>query len=234
MSKRLILAIALPALCLSLSPVARAQDEAATQPSTAIDTIGYFLGFSVGSQMKDNGFASGDFKMESLMKGFQDAFAGKEAALTDEQLLATQQKIQSLLVKRQQERIAAKKAEGVAFLAANAEKEGIKTLKGGVQYKVLKAGDGASPAATDRVKVHYTGRLIDGTVFDSSVQRGTPATFGVNQVIQGWQTALQAMKVGSKWMLYIPSDLAYGERGSQGAIGPNEVLIFEVELLEIQ
>ncbi len=121
-----------------------------------------------------------------------------------------------------------------AYLAANAKKEGVKTLQGGVQYKVIKAGDGPSPGPTETVKVHYTGKLINGTTFDSSVERGQPATFQVNQVIKGWQMALQQMKVGSKWMLYIPSDLAYGERGSQGAIGPNEVLVFEVELLAIQ
>ena len=129
---------------------------------------------------------------------------------------------------------AAQQKKGAKFLADNAKKEGVKTLEGGVQYKVLTAGEGDSPALTDTVKVHYTGKLIDGNVFDSSVQRGEPATFRVNQVIKGWQMALQEMKVGDKWMLYIPSDLAYGERGSQGAIGPNEVLVFEVELLAIQ
>ena len=126
------------------------------------------------------------------------------------------------------------KAKGTKFLADNKTKDGVKTLEGGVQYKVLTSGKGESPALTDTVKVHYTGRLINDKVFDSSVQRGEPATFRVNQVIKGWQMALQKMSVGDKWMLYIPSDLAYGERGSQGAIGPNEVLIFEVELLAIQ
>ena len=126
------------------------------------------------------------------------------------------------------------KEKGAKFLAENAKQEGVKELKGGIQYKELKAGTGPSPKATDTVRVHYTGTLIDGTKFDSSVDRGEPATFGVNQVIPGWQMAIPEMKVGSKWMIYIPSDLAYGERGSGRAIGPNEVLVFEVELLGIE
>jgi FKBP-type peptidyl-prolyl cis-trans isomerase FklB len=228
MSKRMISYAILAAWCLALVPPAFAQDE------SGADSIGYFLGYSVGQQMKQSGFAEGDFSLESLSQGFADAFGGKEAKLNDEQLQATQQMIQTMLVQRQQQQMAKKKEEGTAYLAANAKKEGVKTLQGGVQYKVLKAGDGPSPGPTDTVKVHYTGKLINGTTFDSSVERGQPATFQVNQVIKGWQMALQQMKVGSKWMLYIPSELAYGERGSQGAIGPNEVLVFEVELLAIQ
>ncbi len=130
--------------------------------------------------------------------------------------------------------VAESKKKGQEYLVANSKKEGVKQLKGGVQYKVIDEGKGESPELTDTVKVHYTGRLIDGTMFDSSVQRGEPATFRVGQVIKGWQMALQEMKVGDKWMLYIPSELAYGEQGSAGAIGPNEVLVFEVELLAIQ
>jgi FKBP-type peptidyl-prolyl cis-trans isomerase len=154
--------------------------------------------------------------------------------LTDDQLKETQAKIQTLLQKRQAELVEEQKAKGVAYLAANAKKEGIKTLEGGIQYKVLESGKGESPELTDTVKVHYTGKLIDGKVFDSSVQRGEPATFRVGQVIQGWQTALQEMKVGDKWMIYIPSELGYGARGAGGDIGPHQVLVFEVELLEIQ
>ncbi len=230
MSKRFLAVATLAAWCLAPLPLASAQDEAPLDPNA----IGYFLGYSVGQQMKANGFAQGDFQMERLMEGFRDGFDGKDATMTDEQLRATQGMIQTLLIKRQQEQMAQKKAEGEAYLAANAKKEGIKTLEGGVQYKVLKAGDGNSPGPTDTVKVHYTGKLTNGETFDSSVERGQPATFRVNQVIQGWQIAIQKMKVGSKWMIYIPSDLAYGERGSQGAIGPNEVLVFEVELLAIE
>ena len=123
--------------------------------------------------------------------------------------------------------------EGLAFLAGNATKQGIVSLESGLQYKVLIPGTGAIPVATDKVNVHYHGMLIDGTVFDSSVERGSPASFGVTQVIQGWIDALQLMKTGSKWILYIPSDLAYGTQGSPPKIGPNSTLIFEVELLSI-
>ncbi len=198
------------------------------------ELIGYFLGFSVGQNMGQSGFTANDIAMEAFLKGFQEGVALKEPALSSEQLQAAQGKIQAMLTKRQAEMSAAQKSKGVKFLADNAKKEGVKTLDGGVQYKVLKAGSGPSPKETDTVQVHYTGKLIDGSVFDSSVTRGQPASFQVNQVIKGWQMALQKMKVGDKWMLYIPSDLAYGERGSQGAIGPNEVLVFEVELLGIQ
>ena len=125
------------------------------------------------------------------------------------------------------------KAAGEAFLAENAKRAEVKTTESGLQYEVLAEGNGEKPAASDTVVVHYTGTLIDGTVFDSSVERGTPATFGVTQVIPGWVEALQLMQVGAKWRLYIPSDLAYGPRGAGGAIGPNATLIFDVELLQI-
>lgn len=123
---------------------------------------------------------------------------------------------------------------GQAFLARNAERDGVITTASGLQYEVLAAGDGPSPAATDLVTVHYTGTLIDGTVFDSSVERGQPAEFPANRLIPGWVEALQLMQVGDKWILYIPSDLAYGERGAGGAIGPNQTLIFEIELLGVR
>ena len=220
---------------MTICQVAIVQSVMAQQTPPAVEAgksdnelIGYFLGFSVGQNMGQSGFTANDIAMEAFLKGFQEGVALKEPALTSEQLQAAQGKIQAMLTKRQAEMSAAQKAKGVKFLADNAKKEGVKTLDGGVQYKVLKAGTGPSPKATDSVQVHYTGKLIDGSVFDSSVTRGQPATFQVNQVIKGWQMALQKMKVGGKWMLYIPSELAYGERGSQGAIGPNEVLVFEV------
>jgi FKBP-type peptidyl-prolyl cis-trans isomerase FklB len=122
---------------------------------------------------------------------------------------------------------------GEAFLAANAKKDGVTTTASGLQYKVIKSGTGATPTASDQVKVDYTGTLIDGKVFDSSVQRGQPAVFPVGQVIPGWTEALQLMKVGDKWQLFIPAKLAYGDRGAGGAIPPNSALIFEVELLDI-
>ncbi len=123
--------------------------------------------------------------------------------------------------------------DGKTFLAENAKKTGVVVLPSGLQYKIVKAGTGAIPKATDTVTTHYTGTLIDGTVFDSSVQRGQPASFPVNGVIKGWQEALQLMPVGSKWQLYIPSDLAYGSRGAGGVIGPNSTLVFDIELISI-
>ena len=123
--------------------------------------------------------------------------------------------------------------EGETFLAANSKKEGVKTTASGLQYKVLTSGKGKTPTAADTVKVHYKGTLIDGSVFDSSIDRGEPAEFGVGQVIKGWTEALQLMKEGDKWQVVIPGSLAYGERGAGGKIGPNAVLIFEVELLSI-
>ena len=236
MPTRLSIFGAVTVLCLSTLPSVFAQDEnSAKKPATsAHEPIGYFLGISVGQQMRQNGFKLGDFDIEAWVAGFNDGLQEKDPALTEDQLKETQDKIQALLRVRREELMAAQKAKGTKFLADNEKKDGVKTLEGGVQYKVLKEGVGESPALTDTVKVHYTGKLINDKVFDSSVQRGEPATFRVEQVIKGWQMALQEMKVGGKWMLYIPSDLAYGERGSQGAIGPNEVLVFEVELLAIQ
>lgn len=124
--------------------------------------------------------------------------------------------------------------EGEKFLKKNSEKAGVVETKSGLQYSILKRGDGPTPGAKDKVTVHYEGSLLNGEVFDSSYRRGEPISFGVNQVIQGWQEALQLMTIGSTWMLYIPSDLAYGKRGSFGAIGPNETLIFKVELLGVE
>jgi FKBP-type peptidyl-prolyl cis-trans isomerase FklB len=206
------------------------------------NTMSYFLGISVGQQMGQSGFKVSDLDLESLVAGFRDGIEDKEPALTQAQLNECRNEIQALLQSRQQEQMkamteqgAANKAKGAAFLAENAKTEGVKELPGGIQYKELVAGTGPSPKPTDTVRVHYTGTLIDGTKFDSSVDRGEPATFPVNRVIKGWQTAIPQMKVGGKWMIYIPSDLAYGDQGSpSGGIGPNEVLIFEVELLGIE
>jgi FKBP-type peptidyl-prolyl cis-trans isomerase FklB len=212
---------------------AMGQDKEANKAAAEKDPMGYFLGISVGQNMAQNGFTKGDFDLESLLAGVSDGLEKLGPALSAEELQKVQSDIETLLKKRQDEILAVNKEKGALWLKENGKKEGIKVLEGGVQYKVLKAGKGGSPAATDTVKVHYTGTLTNGTEFDSSVKRGKPAEFRVDQVIKGWQMALQKMKVGDKWMLYIPSDLAYGERGSRGAIGPNEVLVFEVELLDI-
>jgi FKBP-type peptidyl-prolyl cis-trans isomerase len=209
------------------------QTEETSTPATDLP-ISYFIGVSFGQQLSQNGFVADDFKTEDLIKGLQDGLAGKEPSMTDEQLEETQKAIQGLLMGRRQKLSEAQKKKGLDFLAENKTKEGVVELEGGLQAKVIKEGEGDPPKPADTVKVHYTGKLISGTVFDSSVQRGQPATFRVEQVIKGWQMALQKMKPGAKWMLYIPSDLAYGAQGSPPVIGPNEVLTFEVELLEIQ
>jgi len=214
-------------------------------PAAAQDDVGYFLGMSVGQQLAQQGFEATDFTAEGLAKGLTDALAGKEAALSNDKLQAVSEKIEATLRGRQQSQMEEMKKQGVVnqeksklFLEENAKKEGVKQLASGLQYKVVTSGTGKSPTAEDTVSVHYTGKLIDGRVFDSSVERGEPATFGVGQVIPGWRQALQEMKVGDKWMLYIPPQLAYGaqgtpSRGPDDGIGPNEVLIFEVELLDI-
>jgi FKBP-type peptidyl-prolyl cis-trans isomerase FklB len=230
----------LPTLCLAtivMTSPGNAQENSAAKVD---DQVGYFLGFTVGSSFVQQGFQSSDFTVEGMNQGLQDALSQKDPALTDEQLQEIQGKIQAMMQKRQAEKMAELQKQGVLnkekselWLKQNAKAEGIKELEGGLQYKVVKEGEGASPSAEDTVAVHYTGKLTNGEVFDSSVERGQPAKFPVGRVIQGWQLALQKMKVGSKWMLYIPPELAYGENGSPPKIGPNEVLVFEVELLEI-
>ena len=169
--------------------------------------------------------------------GVAAVFSGKDLKMTYDEAKEEIRKYFTAMQERQQAE-AAKVGEqnrklGEAYLADNAKRPGIVTTASGLQYEVLTQGDGPVPAATDQVKVHYTGRLIDGTVFDSSVERGEPATFGVTQVIPGWVEALQLMPVGSKWRLHIPSALAYGPNGAGGVIGPDATLIFDVELLEI-
>lgn len=214
-----------------------AQDEEQTPTE---NPVGYFMGVSVGQSLSQQGFQDGDFDYDAFANGIADALAGKEPNMTQEQLAQTGQKIQAMLQQRQQQKAAeteqaaaANQQKAKQWLAQNAQKENVKTLEGGVQYTVVEEGEGASPSASDTVKVHYTGRLTNGEVFDSSVERGKPATFQVGQVIKGWQQALQQMKVGGKWQLYIPPELAYGQRGAPPKIGPNEVLVFEVELLDI-
>lgn len=231
-----LLSLSLVTLLIMPSPSTSAQDSA----KSVDDTLGYYLGFSVGQSLAQQGFQADDFTAAGMQRGLSDVLSGKDPALSDEQLAEVQGKIQALLQKRQSAQAAEMQQQAVAnlekskvWMEQNAKAEGVKELGKGVQYKVITEGEGGSPAPTDTVRVHYTGRLTNGNVFDSSVQRGEPAEFPVNGVIQGWQLALQKMKTGSKWMLFIPPEMAYGERGSQPKIGPNEVLIFEVELLEI-
>lgn len=193
-----------------------------------LDKISYAMGMQIG-KMRQNGF---DLDPKRVIKGMEDAMAGKEAEFSDQEINKAFEAYEPL-------RRSAMAKSGEDFLIANREKEGIKVLKSGVQYKVLASGKGASPKATDTVKVHYKGRLIDGKFFDGSytgdapTKRDKPAEFPLNGVIKGFKEALTAMKVGDRWTVYLPSDLAYGERGSPPTIGPHAVLIFDLELVEI-
>jgi FKBP-type peptidyl-prolyl cis-trans isomerase FklB len=225
-----------------LSSAAVAQEAAPPQFKTLEDKVSYIIGMQIGEDMKSN-----QLKVDSalVIRGLQDALAGAKPALTEAEIAATftefqkQQRVAQeakLLEQNPDLKAAAEKntAEAAAFLAENGKKEGVVTLPSGLQYKVVKAGAGQIPKAADTVQTHYRGRLIDGTVFDSSYDRGQPAMFGVTQVIPGWTEALQKMKVGDKWELYIPGNLAYGLRGSPPAIGPNALLIFDIELIAVE
>ncbi|MGC6428733.1 MAG: FKBP-type peptidyl-prolyl cis-trans isomerase [Flavobacteriales bacterium] len=198
------------------------------QNKTEMEKVSYSLGVNVAKSVKAQGLETID--SQAIAKAFADVFEGKELEISEEEAnLILQEYFTKLNNKAQEANVAA----GKQFLESNAKKDGVVTTASGLQYEVITKGDGAMPKETDQVTVHYHGTLIDGTVFDSSVDRGQPATFPVNGVIKGWVEALQLMNVGSKYKLFIPSDLAYGERGAGGAIGPNATLIFEVELISI-
>lgn len=191
----------------------------------------YAFGLSVGRHIKSDGL---ELDLDVLIQGIRDALSGAKPKLNDTELNRAMMEIEQEMVRRVQERAAKNLKEGRDFLAKNKARKGVVALDSGLQYEVIKRGEGESPKITDTVTTHYHGQLLEGTVFDSSVQRGRPATFAVGQVIRGWTEALQRMKVGDKWKIYIPSELAYGPQGAGGMIGPNAVLIFEVELLGIE
>ena len=203
--------------------------------TTEKDKVSYAIGMNIGQGMKAESL---DVDPNILAQGLKDALSGGKTAMTEAEAKETLTKLRTdMIAKKQAERQKqgdANKQQGEQFLAANKTKEGVVALPSGLQYKVLTQGTGAKPAATDTVTCNYRGTLIDGTEFDSSYKRGEPATFAVNQVIKGWTEALQLMPVGSKWQLFIPSDLAYGANGAGQQIGPNAALIFDVELLSIK
>lgn len=200
-----------------------------------MDKLSYALGMSMGHNFKGTGIKT--LNSADFAAGVASVYDGVKPEMTfDEAKRIVNEYFAKLEAEMQAE--AAKQGEvnrknGEAFLTENAKREGIKATESGLQYEVLESGKGDSPKASDNVEVHYTGKLIDGTVFDSSVERGVPASFGVTQVIPGWVEALQLMHEGDKWRLYIPSDLAYGPNGAGGVIGPNMTLIFDVELLRV-
>jgi FKBP-type peptidyl-prolyl cis-trans isomerase FklB len=209
-------------------------------PTSAEEKVSYSFGIAVGRDLRRSMQQQGlNIDLQMLLRGIADALQGK-SALSDAQLQqnlqALEQQARESAAQRnaQTEQQAARNLKASqAFLEANKKKPDVKTLPSGLQYKVLKSGNGPSPDKDDRVRTHYHGTLIDGTVFDSSVQRGEPVEFPVSGVIPGWTEALQLMNVGDKWRLFIPPELAYGRRGAGEAVGPNQALIFDVELLEV-
>ena len=199
------------------------------------DRLSYALGLSMGHNFRGSGIT--EINVQDFADGVAAVYYGEAPKLSFEEAKKVINEFFTELQRKQQEEAAAmagvNEKAGKEFLEANGKRAEVKTTPSGLQYEVLTEGTGAQPTAGDQVVVHYTGKLIDGTVFDSSVDRGEPATFGVTQVIPGWVEALQLMKAGSKWRLFIPSQLAYGPQGAGGLIGPNQTLIFDVELLEV-
>ncbi|MEO8270346.1 MAG: FKBP-type peptidyl-prolyl cis-trans isomerase [Aureliella sp.] len=206
------------------NPLKETQDSAQGQVG---DVASYGLGYDIGMNIAGNGLIGEDITPSDILAGLLDALAGKDPTIKPELV----QEAMKGLAKKVSDR---RKAVTTKFLDENKKKEGVQVTESGLQYQVIKAGTGDSPTAQSKVSVHYEGKLVNGEIFDSSIQRREPATFGVTEVIPGWTEALLRMKVGDKWKLVIPSDLAYGEQGRPPVIGPNEALIFEVELLEVQ
>jgi FKBP-type peptidyl-prolyl cis-trans isomerase FklB len=227
--KRLI--ICLTAVCLTSTCLAQDKPQLKDQK----DKASYSIGYDIGTTFKKQNI---DLNTDALFSGLKEGLAGKEASLSKEEREKTLEAFQKDVMEKQaaasKEAAAKNLAEGEKFLAENKKKEGVKTTASGLQYKVLKEGSGPSPKETDTVVTNYKGTLLDGTEFDSSYKRNEPASFPVNRVIKGWTEALQLMKPGAKYQLFIPAALAYGERGAGRDIGPNAALIFEVELLSIK
>ena len=193
-----------------------------------MDKFSYGLGMGIGQNLLSMGVQ--DMNVEDFVKGLKDVLTGAKPEMSHSEAQAV---VNEHFRKLAEEAYTQNKASGEAFLAENAKKEGVTVLPSGLQYEVITAGNGKKPSATDRVQCHYEGTLIDGTIFDSSIKRGEPAVFGVNQVIKGWVEALQLMQEGAKWRLYIPYDMAYGEHGAGEMIPPYSALIFDVELIKV-
>ncbi|WP_083957963.1 FKBP-type peptidyl-prolyl cis-trans isomerase [Tateyamaria omphalii] len=218
---RLTSALTVSALLLSAAPLV-AQDTPALESVDA--RVSYGLGLQIGENLAQNDEL--DFDIEAFVQGIADVEAGVDPRLDEETLVAA---FEALNARASEGKL----TENAAFLEQNGARDGVTTTDSGLQYEVVEEGTGETPAETDTVTVHYEGRLLDETVFDSSIERGEPASFPVNGVIQGWQEALQLMKPGATWEVWIPSDLAYGPQGAGQAIGPNEVLNFTIELISI-
>ncbi len=214
-------------------------EEASSASELKLDTpknrISYTIGVNIGQDFKTQKM---DVDPDVLLMGLKDTLSGKELQLTEEEMVQEiqnfQQEMQAKMVAEMEAQATTNKAAGEAFLAENANQEGVVVTESGLQYKILEPGEGDSPGPADVATVHYRGTLIDGTQFDSSYDRGQPATFPVGGVIAGWTEALQLMKPGAKWQLFIPAELAYGERGAGQDIGPNSTLLFDVELISVE
>ncbi len=233
MKLRLLIVVAAVSMT-ACEPMEQKQQEAQLVLETQEQKVSYGMGLSLAERLKQDNLP---LDIESFLAAMGDVFEGRELLMTEEQMADVLQTYQQQQMAQMQEKLEAEatvnQQASDEFLAANAVKEGIVSLDSGLQYKILEAGDGVKPGANDTVEVHYRGTLIDGTEFDSSYGRGETVSFPVNAVIPGWTEALQLMPVGSKWELYIPSDLAYGAGGTGGVIGPNSALVFEVQLVSI-
>ncbi|MEP7704131.1 FKBP-type peptidyl-prolyl cis-trans isomerase [Paraglaciecola sp. 25GB23A] len=199
--------------------------------STVESQASYGIGLQMGEQLRANPFAGLD--IEAVQIGLADAFNGQDAQVDNDTLGKAFNEIHKIMQAAKSEQFKAVIAQGEEYLAANAKRDEVTVTESGLQYEILTAGTGDLPSAASTVRTHYHGTLLDGSVFDSSYNRGEPAEFPVNGVIKGWTEALQMMPVGSKWRLHVPADLAYGEQGAGGAIGPHSTLVFDVELLDI-
>ena len=216
-----------------------APEEASSASELKLDTpknrISYTIGVNIGQDFKSQNM---DVDPDLLLMGLKDTLSGKELQLTEEEMVQEiqnfQQEMQAKMAAEMEVKAAENKASGEAFLAENAKQEGVVVTESGLQYKIIEPGQGDSPGPADVATVHYRGTLIDGTQFDSSYDRGQPASFPVGGVIAGWSEALQLMKPGAKWQLFIPAELAYGERGAGQDIGPNSTLLFDVELISVE
>ena len=193
-----------------------------------MDKFSYGLGMNIGQNLASMGVSTLEFA--DFVKGMQDVLSGKQTEIT---VVEAQNAINDFFNKLTEEKYGKTKESGIAFLEENKKREGVVTLPSGLQYEIINAGLGKKPTVADRVQCHYEGTLIDGTIFDSSIKRGEPAVFGVNQVIKGWVEALQLMQEGAKWRLYIPYDMAYGEHGAGEMIPPYSALVFDVELIKV-
>jgi FKBP-type peptidyl-prolyl cis-trans isomerase FklB len=220
-------------LAMALAGAASAQD--APELKSPKEKLSYALGMNLGNQFKTQSI---EINPDVFVQGLKDTMSGGKALMTEEQAIAAISELQKELAQKQQVQMTAiaekNKAEGQAFLTKNKTAESVVTLPSGLQYKIMKAGEGKKPVLDDTVVCNYRGTLINGMEFDSSYKRNEPATFPLKGIIKGWTEALQLMPVGSKWQIFVPSELAYGERGAGGSIPPNATLIFEVELLSIK